>query len=160
MLPSLLHSTSITWPWTLGLGTKESSPKKVKTLGLQLWEKLGVPIVARNSTSDRYPKACSPGICKGVKTYALFSFQILPVSKWGREQVFIDGKRYVATLLCKWNQVCALTGDTDESIRQFLKPTGHQQLEVVGVGPTWSTNQQTVALLKRNLLMIHVKNQD
>lgn len=49
---------------------------------------------------------------------------------------------------------------TDESIRQFLKPRGHQQLEVAGFGPTWSTNQQTMALLKSNLLMIRVKNQD
>jgi len=160
MLPSLLHSISITWPWTLGLGTKESSPKKVKTLCLQLGEKLGVPIVARNSTSDRFPKACSPGICKGVKTYALFSFQILPVSKWGREQVFTDGKRYVATLLCKWNQVCALTGKCwweHQTVSKTHRPPAARG------GWLWpdmvheSTDSGTV---ESNLLMIHVKNPD
>lgn len=67
---------------TLDLQTKESSmpARKVKTLHLQLWVKIRVPIVTRNSTSDRYPKARS-GICRGIKRYTLFSFQILPVSK-------------------------------------------------------------------------------
>lgn len=46
---------------------------------------------------------------------------------------------------------------TDGSIRQFLKPTGHQQLEVAGFGPTWPLNQQTTASSKSNLLMPHVK---
>lgn len=112
-------------------------PGRWKPFVYNFGKTLGSPY-GKNSTSDRNPKVCSPGICREVKSYDLFSFQILPVSKRGREQVFTDGRRYVAMLLCKWNQVCALTGRTDGSIRRFLKLTGHQQLEVAGSGPTRS----------------------
>lgn len=142
MPPSFLHSTSMTWPWTLGLGTKESSPLcttpgRWKPLPATL-ETLGLES-PRTSTSDRYPKGCSPWIYGSIKTCALFSFQVLPVSRWGREQVFTDGKG----MLPYWWVVSEISrvhwqGGISGSIRQFLKPTGHQQLEVGGFGLTWS----------------------
>lgn len=165
MLPSLLHSTSVTWPWTLGPATKESSPlcatpegrNPLSTTPGKAWG----PHCGKNSTSDTYPKACS-GICRGVKTYALFSFQILPVSRWGRRLLFTDGKGMLPCCCVSEIRCVHWQASTDGSIRQFLKPTSHQQLEVAGFGPTRSLNQQTVALSKSNLLMIHVfkKNQD
>lgn len=143
---------------TLDLQIKESSmpARKVNTLHLQLWGKIRVPIVTRNSTSDRYPKACS-GICRGIKRYTLFSFQILPVSRWGRGWLFTGGKGMlpcccVSEIRCVHWQACS-----GGSIGQFLKLIGQQQLEVAGFGPTRPPNQQTTALLKSNLLMIYAK---
>lgn len=142
MLPSLLHSTPITWPWTFSLEIKESSPLcATQEGGNPLPTTLGKAWGSRcgNKRSIRQvSKSMFSWDLQRSKNMCFIFFPILPVSKWGREQMFTDGKRYVAMLLCKWNQVCALTGHTDGSIRQFLKPKGHQQLEVAGFGLTWS----------------------
>lgn len=128
------------WPRNQGILTSVHHPRKVETFTCSFgntW--FGVPKVARTSTSDRYPKACSPWIYRSIKTRALFSFQVLPVSRWGKEQVFTDGKG----MLPYWCVVSEISrvhwqGGINGSIRQFLKPTGHQQLEVGGFGQTWS----------------------
>lgn len=112
--------------------------------------------MARISTSDRYPKACS-GICRGVKTPTLFTFPNSSNFQARKRAVVYRWKRYVVMLLCKWIKCVHWWESIDGSIWQFLKPTGCEQLEMAGSGPTWPLNQQTTALSKSNLLIIHVK---
>lgn len=64
-LPSSTPPPSLD-PRPTNQGILSMPAKKVRTLHLQLWGKIRVPIVTRNSTSDRYPKACS-GTCRGIK---------------------------------------------------------------------------------------------
>lgn len=85
------------------------------------------------------------------------TFQILPVSKWGRGWLFTDGKGMLPCCCVSEIRCVHRQASTGGSIGQFLKLTGHQQLEVAGFGPTWPLNQQTIALSKSNLFMIYVK---
>ena len=114
MLPSLFHSTSITWSWTLGLGTKESSPLCAtqegrdplptslgKDWGPHRGKKLNIIQVSKSMFWDlqRSEKICLIFLPNSP------SFQVR------KRAVVYWRKRYVTMLLCKWNQVCALTGE-------------------------------------------------
>lgn len=123
-LPSSTPPLSLD-PRPTNQGILSMPARKVRILHLQLWGKIRVPIVTRNSTSDRYPKACS-GTCRGIRRYGLFSFQILPVSKWGRGWLFTDGKGMLPCCCVSEIRCVHRQASTGGSIGQFLKLTGHQ----------------------------------
>lgn len=117
------------------------------------------PQSVKKLESGRYPKGCSSGIRRCMKVYAAFSSQILPVSKWGREQMFTDGSGTLPSWCVSEISRVHWQGSIDGSIRQFLKPTSHQQLEEVALARHSPLHQQTVTCQRATLLTIHVKNQ-
>lgn len=116
MPPSFLHSTSMTWPWTLGLGTKESSPL-CTTPGR--WKPLPATLETLGLESPRWQEpqhqtGIQKDVLLGLQKYKYTCLVLLsssPSFQVRKGAGVYRWERYVAILLrSKWNQSCALTG--------------------------------------------------